>query len=122
MFRDSRAGKARMGRCNDLEALCQTRQERYKPLRAVAPMQEEQRSPCALADDLQVNALYSDGVDARLHRWLLLPVTWCRAIIPRVSWRILRPNAPGRQGLVTRRSIRRWSKSLPWISGSIPPQ
>ena len=53
---------------------CQTHQARHKALRTVAPMQEEQRSPCAPADDLQVNALYGDGVDARLHRWPLLPV------------------------------------------------
>ena len=75
MLWDSRAGKARMRRCNDIEALCQTRQERQRVLQTVAPMQEEQRPPCALADDLQVNALYGDGVDARLHRWPLLPVT-----------------------------------------------
>ena len=38
-------------------------------------MQEEQRSPCPLADDRQVNALYGDGIDTRLHRWPLLLVT-----------------------------------------------
>src|SRR5215471_19000367 len=42
-------------------------------------MQEEQRLPCALAGDLQINILYDDGVRARLHRWPLLPVTWCLA-------------------------------------------
>src|SRR5262249_7383116 len=60
MLWDGRAGKARMRRRNDVEVLCQTRQERYKALRTVTSMQEEQRSPCALADDLQVNTLYGD--------------------------------------------------------------
>jgi hypothetical protein len=80
MLWDGRAGKAWMRRDNDLEALCQKRQERYQTLRAVAPVQEEQRSPCPLADDLQVDTLYGDGVNARLHRWPLLPVTVCNAI------------------------------------------
>src|SRR5262245_25513828 len=108
MLWDGRAGKAGMRRSNDIEALCQTREERQRVLRPVAPMEEEQRSPCALADDLQVNALDGDGVDARLHRWPLLAVTWCRAIILRFSCRILRPNVPARQELATCKTRIRW--------------
>src|SRR5262249_34140459 len=44
------------------------------------------------------NALYGDGVDARLHRWPLLPVTECITFIHRVCCRILRPNTLRRQG------------------------
>src|SRR5262245_31369397 len=108
MLWDGRAGKAGMRRSNDIEALCQTREERQRVLRTVAPMEEEQRSPCALADDLQVNALDGDGVDARLHRWPHLSVIWCRAIILRISCRILRPNAPERQELAMCKNSIRW--------------
>src|SRR4030095_14559348 len=114
MLWDGRAGKAGMRRSNDIKALCQTCEERQRVLRTVAPMEEEQRSPCALADDLQVNALYGDGVDTRLHRWPLLSVTECRAIILRFSCRILRPNAPGRQELATYKNSLKWPQSPPY--------
>jgi hypothetical protein len=70
---------------NDVELLGQTREERQRALGAIAPMQEEQGSPCPLADDWQVDTLYSDGVDARLHCWPLLYVTWDIATVRRVS-------------------------------------
>src|SRR4030095_6986148 len=108
MLWNGRAGKAGMRRSNDIEALCQTREERQRVLRPAAPREEEQRSPCALADDLQVNTLYDDGVDARLHRWPHLSVIWCRALILRFSCRILRPNAPERQGLATCKTRIKW--------------